>query len=198
LFDSSCLIVNGVCQQPSCAQYGSQSQCNADKNCNYYIPLKAGDPAPYCAAAQCINKNTQTMCGGNKPGDICRWENGQCRQASPQELMAASIDQCVKEVDPDMWWLWFLLVLLLIVLGLIIWRMYLAYAKGLSFLDPPRKNVKFDAASRFAAELFEESKQTGEENNFFSELNGETPGASSYSPRDRGDAESAEPNIEDL
>ena len=96
-------------------------------------------------------------------------------------MTSDGIESCVKEVDPSMWWLWFLLVVILLILGLIIWRLYLAYAKGLSFLDPPRKNIKFDAARQFAAELFEEAQNQGEEGNYQGGDEG------TYSPQNGGD-----------
>jgi len=57
--------------------------------------------------------------------------------------------------------LYVLIAIILILLLLIMHRLYLAYYKGLNFFDPARKNVKFNAHSKFAAELFSFAQETG-------------------------------------
>ena len=52
-----------------------------------------------------------------------------------------------------------------LLLGLLLWRLWVAYDRGISFLEPPRKTRTFDL-SRYAADMFDDARETAEETNF--------------------------------
>jgi len=120
-----------------------------------------------CNAAQCTSNGDSGSCGGGKPSDPCRWTGTSCRQASPLEQMPTNL--CVQEVNPNMWWMYLLIALILLILAAIIYRLWIAYEKGISFLDPPRKTRTFDL-SKYAADMFDDAQQQGEETNYEDEL----------------------------
>jgi hypothetical protein len=160
LFDAACLIENGQCYMPDCSKYSTQSTCNADSKCFYFVSLTAG-VAPYCSAAQCTNHPEANCNPTSANTDPCRWDTSTkaCRQASAQEMASKSTGTCEREVEPSLWWMYLLLVVILLLIVAIIYRLYLAYAKGISFFDPPRKNITFNAQARYAADLFDEAKK---------------------------------------
>lgn len=170
LFDTACLIVDGKCTNPDCKRYATQTDCNADPKCFFFVPLQATGQPPQCGAAQCTNNPDSAACGGLVASDACRWQNGKCRQASPEEQVAKVANSCTREVEPNLWWMWLLLAIIFLLLVAIIYRLYLAYAKGLSFFDPPRKNIKF-GAEKYKEALFEEAQQDAVETNAPAGLN---------------------------
>jgi hypothetical protein len=84
----------------------------------------------------------------------CIWSNGACRQPSYSEQNAPSVlNNCEKQVNPNMWWLWLLLAIILVLLGMILHRLYLAHAGAGNFFDPTRKNFKYNPHEKYAESL---------------------------------------------
>ena len=165
LMDSTCLFANSKCFAPTCSQYTVDSKCNADPNCFFYV---TSDSPIKCQAAQCTSQTSQTGCDpvpGASRRD-CVWTGSSCRQATTSEMYASAVDTCEIEIQPNLWWLWLCLGIILLLLIGICFRLYLAHSQGLSFLDPVRTNVKYSPHAQFAADLFEESKATGVETNY--------------------------------
>lgn len=159
--DTSCLFQSSACFQPSCATIFAEKDCNANKQCYYaYSPNR-------CTTAQCIVWTTKVDCEKTVGGSPqCKWDVSGCRELDIYERNApSSSGSCEKEVEPNLWWLWLLLVLIVGILATICYRLYLAYSKGLSFFDAGKKNVKYSPHQQYAAELAEESVMQGQESN---------------------------------
>ena len=67
-----------------------------------------------------------------------------------------------------MWWMYVLIPAILLLLGLIIWRLWIAYDRGISFLEPPRKTKRFDL-SMYAADMFEDAQDRDNHGDYFNE-----------------------------
>eukprot|EP00744_Colponema_vietnamica_P001216 GILI01002039.1.p1 GENE.GILI01002039.1~~GILI01002039.1.p1 ORF type:complete len:1867 (+),score=526.04 GILI01002039.1:402-5603(+) len=161
--DPACLWVpsSSTCTKPGCAALATDTQCTANSNCYFtYKPVR-------CAAAQCIANTAQPACEKVVGGMAqCRWTGTACRELTWLERNApAATSSCEKEVEPNLWWLWLLLAIIIIIIALIIWRLYLAYSKGLNFFEPQRRNVKYSPHEQYAADLFEDAQIEGEETN---------------------------------
>ena len=161
--DPSCLWDKdaGACVLPGCDAFATESACGSNPNCFFtYKPIR-------CAAAQCLAHEDQSTCERVVGGMAqCRWSGTACRELTWLERNAPSATaSCEKEVEPNLWWLWLLLAIIVIVICLIIWRLYLAYSKGLNFFEPQRRNVKYSPHVQYAADLFEDAQIQGEETN---------------------------------
>jgi len=158
---------SGSCTRPTCTNISGEANCNKNPLCFFEYKEPADDST--CIVAQCVSFKSQAACQGgqdSQSGRTCRWEGGACRELTNAERRApASVNACTKEVSPSLWWLWLLLgVIALLLLG-IVYRLYLAYAKGLSFFEPTRTNVKYSPHQQYAEDLFEEAQQTAVETN---------------------------------
>jgi hypothetical protein len=164
LVDTGCLFKNGACFMPDCAANLSVTACSARPECFYFVAQKS------CGAAQCVSYTSQSECEGNAEVTSlkqCIWSGGACRQPTYQEQRApAVINNCEKQINPNMWWLWVFLAIILILLGMILHRLYLAHAgKGGNFLDATRKNYKYNPHERYAAALVDMAKDREADDN---------------------------------
>lgn len=156
----------GQCTKPVCNMTG-EATCDGNPLCFFLYKEPADDST--CIVAQCVSFKSQAACQGGQDaqsGRQCRWENSACRELTNQERRAAAaINACSKEVSPSLWWLWLLCAIILLLLVAIVYRLYLAYSKGLSFFEPTRHNVKYSPHQQYAEDLFEEAQQTAVETN---------------------------------
>jgi len=159
--DPNCLFTGGSCQQPQCASHVEESDCAAQPQCYFtYEPIR-------CAVSQCTALTDAATCTKSSSAiPECMWDSTGCRDLTWLERNAPeTTGSCEKEEDPSLWWLWLLLAILIIVLALIVWRLYLAYAKNMSFFEPPRRNVKYSPHQQYAADLFEDAQEEAVETN---------------------------------
>ena len=165
--DPDCLFTGGQCTKPSCASNVEESACTADTKCYFtYDPIR-------CAVSQCVAYTDMATCTKTTSATPnCMWDGGRCRDLTWLERNAPeTTGSCEKEEDPSLWWLWLLLAILIIVLALIVWRLYLAYAKNMSFFEPPRRNVKYSPHQQYAADLFEDAQEEAVETNHVEQHN---------------------------
>jgi hypothetical protein len=167
-WDAACMwdTTTSTCSNPDCSKYTAEKACNADSKCYFTFEPNR------CLAAQCISNTDLSSCEQGvqqlqkKP---CIWDAAKstCRQPTYQEqnAPAQAQDSCEKQVEGNLWWLWVLAGLIFLLLLLIMWRLYLAYAHGMSFFEPTKNTKKFNAVQANAAALFEESQARGVESN---------------------------------
>jgi hypothetical protein len=153
-----CLFANGKCTASSCANYNSQQTCDANKAQCEYVQSKTGTGFT-CVANQCTNYGSQSNCEEG----LCNWDasTGSCLRSAPEKVMNA----CEREIQPNLWWLWLLVAIIAIILVAMVWRLYLAFSKGMSFFEPARKNVKYSPHEQYRQDLFEEAQTTAVETN---------------------------------
>jgi len=151
-----CIFKGTSCAKTTCDQL-SGTACSANPDCNWVV--EPTTQQLQCITARCKAYSNANDCGSsNTTGSTCSWSNGVCMQG-------AAPGSCEKQVTPNLWWLYLLCFIILVLLGLIAWRLYLAYSKGLSFFEPARTNVKYSPHQQYAADLFEEAQTTAIESN---------------------------------
>jgi len=155
LEDKGCIFVNNKCLKPECNSTLAQAKCNMNSQCNFFVATKR------CGAAQCISFLDKGSCEQGqtltalKP---CIWDASRCRELTFAEQNAPSIvNACEKQVNPSMWWLWLFLAVILILLGMILHRLYLAHAGKGNLFDPTRKNYKYNPHEQYAAALLDDA-----------------------------------------
>jgi hypothetical protein len=123
-----------------------------------YVQSKTGTGFT-CVANQCTNYGSQSNCEEG----LCNWDasTGSCLRSAPEKVMNA----CEREIQPNLWWLWLLVAIIAIILVAMVWRLYLAFSKGMSFFEPARKNVKYSPHEQYRQDLFEEAQTTAVETN---------------------------------
>jgi len=163
LADKGCLFKGGACMLPACYPNMTAATCNALDDCFFFVGTKS------CGAAQCTSYGNQGDCeaGQNvtalKP---CIWDAGKCRQLTYAEQNAPSVlNDCEKQVNPNMWWLWLFLAIILVLLGMILHRLYLAHAGNLNFFEPTRKNYKYNPHERYATAIVDHARDRDEDTN---------------------------------
>ena len=165
MLDKGCLWLSGQCFEPSCKPTDPETLCNVNPQCFFFAQTKM------CAAAQCLaNTNLQSCEQGQtvlakKP---CIWvaDKNLCRQPTIAEQNAPpGSGLCEKQKDPNLWWLWLFLAIILALVAVIIYKLYVSMKSGKSIFEPTRKNYKYNPHEQFAAELFEDAKVNGVETN---------------------------------
>ncbi|CUI14460.1 membrane-associated protein, putative [Bodo saltans] len=156
LADPSCLFQGGQCSQPSCSGT-TVATCDPTKCYFTYDP-------PACTAAQCFSYQSETDCEPTGQNSVCRWgtDASACRQATWLELNSPNgtiQDTCVQQIEPSLTWLYIVLVIIFILIALIAYRLFLAFARGLNFLSSTRNNQRFKVHKQYAEELFDESRE---------------------------------------
>jgi len=152
--DPACLFRGSSCYKPVCdsTELINQTSCEASKDCYFDTSSKK------CMADQCRAYN-QAQCTQDSTKAVCLWSNTFCRHKTVVETFSsasngASTAVCaVQEVQPNLWWVWLLLFLILVGLTGVLWRLYLAYKYGYSFTDPARYTKKCHPHEEYAKEL---------------------------------------------
>jgi len=163
--------MGGMCTQPACdvAVLIPEKACNAHPDCFFDGQSKS------CQTDQCTMKKDTKECNSVEGDNACMWEvgadgvTGTCRHKTVIELGAPSdvaMTCPVTEDDPNLWWLWILLALIVLGLAGVMWRLYLAYVHGYSFTDPGRYNKKFSAQEMYAKDLENELGEDARDKQF--------------------------------
>jgi len=152
-----CLWTGSTCKRTKC-DTETGTVCQADTDCSWTQDSTTKQMT--CITNRCKSLSSNGDCNATATaiGATCAWYAGSCN-------VGAAPASCEKEVTPNLWWLYLLCLIIFVLLGLIAWRLYLAYAKGLSFFEPARTNVKYSPHQQYAADLFEEAQNTGVETN---------------------------------
>ena len=154
--DTSCLLVAGTCMNPMCSKYTTASACTADPRCTYTYTPPAG--LMECVTSQCFSRTTSVTCA--PPGErICTWDAsaGVCRQLSFIQANSPSIQSCPTiQSDAKPVVVYVLVAIAAVLLGLILWRLYLAIAKGQNFLFWNRNNTRF-SQKMYASDVIDEA-----------------------------------------
>ena len=160
LADQMCLSLQGSCLNPGCDVIGSSlTKCNGNDMCTFTYT-----PGPLCIAAQCLSITDQTTCVAPVGGvPQCQWV-GSCQELSFIAKSAASQRSCTQEDNSMPSWLYGLIGVIALLLVVIMWRLYLAFAKNMTFLSPAKKNIRY-THQQYAADLFEENKKGAIETN---------------------------------
>jgi len=166
--DPQCTWQNGACTLTTCGSNtaAGQTACDQQPNCFFWVRENG---ASTCQAAQCRAFTSLTDCEQNVQilsQKECVWENGACREPTFRERNAPrNADTCTAQVNPNLWWLWLLVGIIALLIILIIHRLYLAWAKGLSFFEPTKNTVKYSPHQQYASSIFEDAQKVGEETN---------------------------------
>ena len=152
--DPACLFKGSSCYKPVCdsTELINQTSCEASKDCYFDTSSKK------CMADQCRAYN-QAQCTQDSTKAVCLWSNTFCRHKTVVETFSSSSNGAstavcaVQEVQPNLWWVWLLLFLILVGLTGVLWRLYLAYKYGYSFTDPARYTKKCYPHEEYAKEL---------------------------------------------
>jgi hypothetical protein len=156
-----CLYISGQCINPGCdAVGGNLDNCNLNDMCTFTY-----SPEPMCLAAQCLSISDQKECTKLVGGVAqCQWISGECNELSFIAKAAATQLQCTEEDTAMPVWLFALIGVIALLLVIIMWRLYLAFSKNMTFLSPSKKNVVY-THQQYAADLFQESKKGAVETN---------------------------------
>jgi len=159
LEDVGCVFVNGKCTKPNCNSTLTQASCAATPNCYFSIA------ASTCLASQCSSYTTQSQCTPNADlrAKNCTWDSGVCRQATAAD--GAAVNTCSEQVNGNMWWLYIFLAIILVLLGMILHRLYLAYAGSGNIFEPTRRNYKYNPHERYAAAIVDDAAKRGDDTN---------------------------------
>lgn len=164
--DPDCLFTSGSCSMPNC-RTKAKSDCEADRQCFF----DTTNPGAGCTVAQCSVNTDKTRCEAKGTTGVanCKWiaTESYCQDLTSVERAApaTSPSSCEREEEPNLWWLWLLLAIIFLLLAGIMYRLYLAYSKGLSFFEPARNRKAFSPHQQYAQDLFESAKETAVETN---------------------------------
>jgi hypothetical protein len=161
ILDPTCVWRNNACIQPTC----NTPELMAQKACDEHAECFFDGQSKLCSTDQCVMSGTEDLC---KVDTTCMWDGKSCRHKTVIELNApsdVSLDCPVHEENPNLWWLWLLLALIIIGLAGVMWRLYLAYKHGYSFTDPARYNKKFSAQEMYSKELADMADDNVRDNN---------------------------------